>query len=265
MHLRSVVALTVALTCAPRVAAAAAGSTLYFDHDSATLLEKGEQLGAAIYVPSDVDTPTALPLVVFLHGTNPTGALHLWLGGGPAPDLRDVVDGWTDPGRPAAFLLAAPSQTHGAGSGSTLWPTFDLASFVDHAEAALPTTVEVDRQRILVVGHSGAGCNGLGGLVSIATTAASATTTAPYALVALDTCLDDPFAMALRKASTRGVSVSVFFQRTIWPRDFDGFVKATSPAVATFELAVAGSNAHDDIVALALRRFLVESLGPRSP
>lgn len=251
--------LALAVTFLSGAAAAASGSTLYFDHDTSSLLEKGEQLGGAVYVPADVDTPTALPLVVFLHGTNPTGALHLWMGGGPAPDLREIVDAWTGSSRPAPFLLAAPSQTRGAGTGSTLWPTFDLSSFVDHAEAALPTTVEVDRQRILVVGHSGAGCNGLGGLASIANTAT------PFALVALDTCLDDPLAAALRKSATDGVHVSVYFQRAIWPRDFDGFAKAVNPTVTTTEVTVGGPNAHDDIVAVALRHFLVESLGHREP
>lgn len=254
-----VVGLALAVTLESSVAVAASGSTLYFDHDSSSLLEKGEQLGAAVYVPADVDTPAALPLVVFLHGTNPTGALHLWMGGGPAPDLREIVDAWTGSDRPAPFLLAAPSQTRGARTGSTLWPTFDLSTFVDHAEAALPTTVEVDRERILVVGHSGAGCNGLGGLASIATTAS------PFALVALDTCLDDPFAAALRQSATSGVHVSVYFQRTIWLRDFDGFAKAVSPTIKTTELTLGGPNAHDDIVALALHRFLVESLGHREP
>lgn len=253
-------ALTIACTLTTSLAHGAEGSTFTFDHDSSTLLAKGEKEGGAVYVPSDVTTPATLPLVVFLHGTNPTGALHLWMGGGNAPDLRDVVDGWKAPDRPTPFLLAAPSQTAAAKNGANLWPDFDLAAFVADVETALPSVVDVDPTRIVVVAHSGAGCSTAGGLAHVARAAK------PLALAALDTCFDDVLGLALRDAARNGVGVAAYYQTSIWPRPVDLFVATVSDApVFVRRLDPPGStNPHDDLVPLALRQFLLEHLGPDS-
>jgi hypothetical protein len=67
-----------------------------------------------------------------------------------------------------------------------MWPSFDLSGFLDATEKALGEIAHVDRSRIVVVGHSGAGCNPAGGLLAEGVRAAH-----PFAVLAIDTCVDD--------------------------------------------------------------------------
>jgi poly(3-hydroxybutyrate) depolymerase len=64
--------------------------TLYFPHRDGQFLYRFQHNGGAAVVPDGVDAKQPLPLVVFLHGTNPTGEPHMWLGGG-GKDLRPLV------------------------------------------------------------------------------------------------------------------------------------------------------------------------------
>lgn len=249
-------ALVVAVTLTASRAHGVEGSTFEFDHDSSTLLLKGETRGGAVYVPADIATPATLPLVVFLHGTNPTGALHLWMGGGNAPDLRTTVDGWKAPDRPVGFLLAAPSQTAAAKNGANLWPSFDLATFVADVQGALPSVVDVDPSRVVVLAHSGAGCNGAGGLAHVVRAGK------PFAAAALDTCFDDVLGAALRDAASGGVTIAAYYQTHIWPRPIDLFtVTVADSPVSIHRLDPPGSNPHDDLVPVAMQQFLLEVLG----
>ncbi len=251
------ISLLALVLSAASTASAAEGTTFHFAHRDEQWLDKGDGLGGIVYVPGHADMPAALPVLVFLHGTNPGQHKHLWMGGGNVPDLREVVDGWTGPKTPVPFLLAAPSQVSNAQQGSTLWPAFDLAAFLADLEAALPISVDVDHQRIVVVGHSGAGCNGKGGLASVADGAVPV-----RALVALDTCLDEPLATALLRSQEHVDSVSVFFQTTAWKRDFDGFTKSLGGVARVRRLDVVTANPHDDIVAPALRQIALDAFGP---
>ena len=63
-----------------------------------------------------------------------------------------------------------------------LWPGFDLDAFLDRTAARLAGIATIDRSRVIVVGHSGAGCNIHGGLA----TALHAKTT-PLADLVIDT------------------------------------------------------------------------------
>ena len=67
--------------------APAAAKTLYFPHQDARFLYRFQRNGGAAVLPESASAETPLPLVVFLHGTNPTSDLHMWLGG-TGRDLR---------------------------------------------------------------------------------------------------------------------------------------------------------------------------------
>src|SRR5581483_3757784 len=83
-----------------------------------------------------------------------------------------------------AFVVAAPSQTKDALTPATLWNDLDLDDFAAKTASAVAASVEIDRDRVYVIAHSGAGCNPSGGI----TRAARAHV---RAVMALDTCLDE--------------------------------------------------------------------------
>jgi hypothetical protein len=101
--------------------------------------------------------------VVLLHGVDKRGELgpHRLLGGGV--DLRPTVAKLVARGRIEPVILAAPSQTAAAASSRSLWTPagFELASFVARVAEVLRRRggPAVDRQRVAVLGHSGAGCH----------------------------------------------------------------------------------------------------------
>src|SRR5207244_2549079 len=153
------------------------------------------------------------PLVVFLHGKN-GDILHRWLGG--SGDVRPIVASWsTLPGADAP-IVAGPSQTRDARSGSTLFSGFDLDAFVAAVAAALPAGVSIDDERIIVVGHSGSGCNEDGGIVT-----APRGNISPMALVAIDTCMDARFGDLLDDAV--GDAPAWVFWESKWPRPIADF------------------------------------------
>jgi hypothetical protein len=80
-------------------AAPAAAKTTYFPHQDARFLYRFQRNGGAVVVPEGAraSQTEALPLVVFLHGTNPTSELHMWLGG-TGRDLRPLVKRLIDSG-----------------------------------------------------------------------------------------------------------------------------------------------------------------------
>lgn len=159
-----------------------------------------------------------LPLVVFLHGLNWSGAPHLWLTpSSKLPDLSVEAGRLMVLGLTRRFLLAAPSQTQAATTGRSLWTDFDLDEFVAAVESVTPVGVEVDRSNVIVVGHSGAACNPAGGLQRIATQPA---TVSPVALLAVDPCMDDDAAASL--SAFKGL-VWVHYQRSDWARPFASF------------------------------------------
>jgi hypothetical protein len=223
--------------------AAAMYRTSFAYHD-AEYLSFGESAGGALVVPSGVGAGDSVPLVVFLHGVNIGLGVHMWLGGKTEPDLAPLVERVVAGGAPP-FLLAAPSQTKGASSGRVLWKDFDLDDFVQAVDTALGARAHVDRRAVIVLGHSGAGCNPDGGLLRVARRHG---TIVPRAILAIDTCLDEEVGDALGRAPS-GSEVWVRWQPEIWPRPIDRFRIAFRDA--------AGASGRDEAV---VQR--VDGLGP---
>ena len=195
-----------------------AGQTLTFDYRDERYLWPGQTEGGLAYVPETVTDPTApVALVVFLHGLNADGTLHLWFGGG-GYDLRDHIEQFAM-AHHAAFVVAAPSNTRGASFYKNLWPGFDTSDFVEATERAVEGTALIDESRVFVVGHSAAGCNPHGGLLTAAPAAGRVHVSG---LMMIDTCLDGDVA---RRLATRWpyTKLWVTWQDITWQREPDAF------------------------------------------
>jgi len=257
---RACSALTVAAACgAP---AAAQAKTLYFQHDDARFLYRFQRNGGAAVVPEGVSPEQQLPLVVFLHGTNSTSEPHLWMGGG-GKDLRPLAKRLIDSGQVRPFVLAAPSQTKNAFLAATVWQDFDLNRFVEDVVKATAGKATIDRTRIVLAGHSGAGCNPSGGL---ATDFWSAGTPLPLALVSIDPCLDRKMGGAFARRPVE-VPLLLWWQPAIWVREPAKFTaalgrgKPEARVDRVLELPPMGPNPHDAILPVALESALRELFG----
>jgi hypothetical protein len=253
--------LAVAVVTLSASEAVAAAETRYFDHQDQRYLSEGQHRGGSALLPEAASPDTPVPLVVFLHGTNSSGELHLWLGGG-GRDLRPLVARLIGTTQVKPFVLAGPSQTKRATLARTLWSGFDLGHFVEDVVSATRDVVQIDRDHVIFMGHSGAGCNPSGGLAGDFWTGGNVS---PVALVSIDPCLDDEMGgVFARRPAT--VPLSVLWQSALWARAPDRFWSALvrhKPAgrVDTLtELSVPGVNPHDAIVPLAFERTLRELL-----
>ncbi len=244
--------------------AAAAGKTVDFAFKDSRYLRSSQHHGGRAYVPEGAGGgDDAVPLVIFLHGTNTAGVLHPWLSE-RSSDLRILLDELVAEGRIVPAVLAAPTQTRRA-SIRHLWEGFDYVAFVRETEAALADAVRIDRERVVLVGHSGAGCNPEGGLLHAAATKAEP---ALLGLVAIDVCMKSSYGLALGKS--RATSVSVFWQVESWKRDHGDFYEAFLESRAGFgaegdtfeELNVIGRDAHNQIVPRAFTLALAQLLPP---
>lgn len=220
---------------------------LTFPFEDSRWLRPGERHGGLVHVFDDAQvldatvseaTSTPAPLLVWLHGTNELGPLHRGLGA-PGFDVRAFV--------PRSMMVAGPSQTREAASGSRLWIDFDLSAFVDAAERAAGRAV--DRARVTLAGHSGACCNATGGLLS------PLGAVRPCAVIAIDGCLDARFGARFGELAEQA-PVHVFYQQRVWPRDPAAFALAFAGRGRFEELEVAGEHPHEDIVPLALARAI---------
>jgi hypothetical protein len=238
---------------------AAAWQTLYFEHEDERYLRAEQQRSGAAFVPPVAES-TELPLVVFLHGSNRAGALHLWLGGNDR-DLRPAVRRVIESGQARPFIVAAPSQTRHAVVPRALWSSFNLGAFVEDTATALAGSAQVAREQVYVVGHSGAGCNPSGGL---ATQWASATLR-PRAVASIDPCLDPEMGHAMARRSA-DIPLFVWWQSAVWPRSPDGFWatltrrKPVERVDRLVRLEASGPTAHDDVVPLAFEQFVSAEL-----
>jgi hypothetical protein len=240
---------------------AGAAETRYFPHADERYLLTHQHNGAAALLPEDVAPGTDVPLVIFLHGTNSGGEPHLWLGGG-GRDLRPLASRVTRERKVRPFVVAGPSQTKGAALPRTLWSGFDLDAFVNDVVAATQDAVQIDRQQIIVTGHSGAGCNPSGGLATDFWTAARVR---PRALVSIDPCLDEEMGRAFAKRPAE-LPLHVWWQSAIWARDPESFWSALiadkpdERVDRMTRLLAPGPNPHDAIVPLAFENMLRELL-----
>lgn len=237
----------------------ASAKTLYFPHQDARFLYRFQHNGGAAVVPESASPTEAVPLVVFLHGTNPSSEPHMWLGGG-GKDLRPLVKRLIDGGQVKPFVLAAPSHTKNAGLAATVWRGFDLKSFVDDVVRATDGQVKVDRTRIVLAGHSGAGCNPSGGLASDFW---SAGVPLPLALVSIDPCLDRKMGASFARRPTE-VPLLLWWQPAIWvrhPAKFEAALAQGKPEQRidrVRQLPPMGANPHEAILPVAFESALRE-------
>ncbi len=197
----------------------------------------------------------ARPLVVFLHGLNEAGPLHRELDVVARVASKLVADGTIIP-----LLVAGPSQTRNATRPWDMWEGFELATFLGALEPALDAAgaPRVDRARVVLVGHSGGGCNLRGSILSPRGRGAAS------AILAIDTCFDPKVAAALRDTPP-STHVWAFWQTTSWERDTEGFRRAfLAPGALADRRAekapIEGPGAHDAILPWALRRALPQLL-----
>src|SRR4051794_22656289 len=114
--------LTMAAAAPGRLAPEAhAPATVTFDFANERYLVPRQRAGGMAYVTSGVPTGSAAPLIVFLHGLNPTRALHTWFNGEPG-DLRPLLEGLVRRGAAAPFVFAGPTQSKDALVPQILWP-----------------------------------------------------------------------------------------------------------------------------------------------
>jgi len=255
-------ALRLALSGVGLLPSVAAAETIHFPHQDARFLYPYQRNGGAALVPDDATAEESLPLVVFLHGTNPTPELHLWFGGG-GRDLRPLARQLVRSKEVSPFVLAGPSQSKGAGLARTVWQAFDLTAFVEDVVQATATRVRIDRQRVVLVGHSGAGCNPSGGLAADFWTAG---TPLPLALVAIDPCLDAKLGQAFARRPA-GVPLWLSWQPALWVREPNEFAAALArdkPELRVdrvVELPPRGPNPHEAIVPIAFESAMRELFG----
>jgi hypothetical protein len=166
--------------------------------------------GGLAYVTSGVTPAEPVPVVVFLHGMNAEQRMHPWFGP-PFGDLRPVVESLVAASTVTPLVVAAPTHTRFATGATVMWPAFDLGEFLDATEHALLGRATLDRARIVVVGHSGAGCNPTGGLLSERVRDAH-----PRAVIDIDGCVGAAVVDSL-VATSQASDVYFFWQRS-WGR-----------------------------------------------
>jgi hypothetical protein len=204
-----------------------------------------------------------VPLVVFVHGITFDGLRHHWLTEDPQGpwDARPFMESLVDDGRVAPLVVAVSSQTRDASNPASLFVDIDFDAFVDAVDGALSPWQQIDRDRVVIIGHSGAACD-----PNNASFAALRTKKiAVRALLAVDGCLAESNATLL--ASTDRVrDVIVTYQDQIWKeRPFDEFRAAWDAALnktwphglrVLERHDMQSENAHLELVEVTARRWL---------
>ena len=252
------------------------GVSYEYPYDGADVGHKERAwLGRAFVHSSLATVPAkAAPILVFLHGMNTELIKYRWMGGGQEGDVRRIVAELMEEGSVTPMIVAAPSTIDPvtASNAVLLWPAFDLDAFLDRTAARLDGLVTIDRSRVIIVGHSGAGCNIRGGLAT-----ALRAKTVPFADLVVDTCMATDFAKDLAHAPP-ATNVIVSWQSISWAdRLFDDFrhvfkreLKKAAPPLEgvlrefAYEQPTQGS-AHDAMVSLTLRRWLPKLVPPPAP
>ncbi len=242
------------------------GNTYDFDYDGSDVghPERAWLGRSFVHTKAANAAPQPLPLLVYLHGLNTELIRYRWMGGGAESDLRRSTAEMIEAEIIPPMIVAAPSTIDPATAttAALIWPGFDLDTFVEKTAERLAGLVTIDRSRIIVAGHSGAGCNSKGGL----STALKSKTSA-FAGLIIDTCmrLDQAKALAHAKPTTH---IVVSWQSITWAdRPFDDFrdvfnretKKARPPAGILRELwfeQPSLPSPHDAIVGLTLSRWL---------
>jgi hypothetical protein len=244
------------------------GTTIEYEYDARDVGKPQRAWWARAYlhpsVVGAVDQPR--PVVLYLHGVNKKLNKYIWMGGEGSPDLRIIWDGLLREKRIAPAVLIAPSSITACTLPTALWEGFDLDRFLSSSIRATRDQVRLDLSRVIVVGHSGAGCNPRGGMV----TAVQSVTPVIGALT-IDPCMDLCNAEPLARAHPNTGFVITYQRR--WQRDFDGFTRRflnesrKRQAVGlrlVQELWPPGPNPHNTIVQQSLERWLPRWIPPSS-
>lgn len=252
------------------------GVSYEYQYDGADVGHKERAWLGRAFVHSSLATVPgkAAPILVFLHGMNTDLIKYRWMGGGQEGDVRRIVAELMEEGSVTPMIVAAPSTIDPvtASNAVLLWPAFDLDGFLDRTAARLAGVATIDRSRVIVVGHSGAGCNIRGGLAT-----ALHAKTPPFADLVVDTCMATDFAKDLAHAPPT-TNVIVSWQSISWEdRLFDDFrhvfkrelKKAVPPLDGVlreldYEQPTQGGP-HDAMVGLTLRRWLPKLVPPPAP
>ncbi len=252
---------------APVTPAVLPGKTYEYHYDGADVRRPKLAWSARAYVPPEAAAAgKPLPLVVFLHGTNKKLIKYRWMGGGQDPDLRAVIGDMVKRGVIGPVILAAPSSVVKSQVSTSSWDYFDLDKFIARTEKALGGAGTIDTTRIVVAGHSGAGCSTEGGLATIAGGKRHV-----LALLSIDTCMRTWLAHRLSHAG-KHTHVVATYQTVSWTdRPFDDFRDAFAHDAAlrpvedgierTVEEVHPERPAHQATVALTFERWLPKLLG----
>ncbi len=219
------------------------------------------------YLPNKaVGAEEPLPLVVFLHGLNKTLIKHRWMGGGTEGDVRAIVGAMVDDGRLPPLIVAAPSSIiESQVAKGASWNHFDLEHFLERTDERLDGLAKIDPSRVVVAGHSGAGCSEHGGLAT-----AHRSRRPVWALLAIDTCMAGAFAKTLTEKTAPNTHVIVGYQRLAWERPFAEFERLFQkgaqrhpPAdgvLRALDLQQPDAAPHDATVGLTFERWLPKLL-----
>jgi hypothetical protein len=232
------------------------GTTTMFPYEQQRLLAPYNPNGGLAYVTRGVPREGSVPVVVFLHGMNAYGQMHMGFGA-PFTDLRTVVDALVGAGRVAPLVLAAPTHTRGAFAARRMWPDFDIEDFLAATEAAVGGAVHLDRTRVVVVAHSGGACNPGHGVFSPSVRRAS-----PLAVLAIDTCLYDDVIPELASLAD-DVPLRFYWQRQ-WARPVEMLTDTCSSCtIEEITDLPQKPSPHLAILPEALARALPDVLAPR--
>ena len=243
------------------------GQTIEYSYDGRDIQKRDREWWGRTYlhpsVQGDPDVPR--PVVVYLHGVNKHFVRYSWMGGGESPDMRMLWDELIDEGMVGSAVLAAPSTAVSCKLPQALWMGFDLDNFLARTIAATRDIVRLDLSRVIVVGHSGAGCNRVGGIITALQSAVPV-----QAGLVIDVCMDEMDAPFLARARPEA-DVVVTYQHT-WRRSFETFSRLfleDSAARRSLglrrveELPVVDRQPHATIVKQSLSRWLPRWLPPK--
>jgi hypothetical protein len=275
--LAALAALVVTLAAAPVAGAAPdpplRGQTRDFTYDGRDVGHLERAYRGRVFVPALTAARAKerpVPLVVFIHGTNAEAIDFRWMGGGREGDVRRIVAALVENQRIEPVVVAAPSATLPAAivNAHTSWPAFDLDRFVSRTVRELRGVARIDLARVIVVGHSGAGCNRQGGLLATLNAVLR-----PLAILSIDTCMAPDTAPLLALADRR-TAVVVSWQTHSWTsRALGAFAKAFRRAVAdaafptgtirelSHQRNIKLPMPHDAMVPLTLNRWLPRLIG----
>jgi hypothetical protein len=252
------VAVGMAGVAASASADAGPSTNAYFRYQQKKLCYSRNGPGGLAHVAGTPQSPGApMPIVVFLHGMNAAGDMHMWMGDNRG-DLRALADTWVGRGDVEPFVLAAPTHTRFATGSTVMWPTFDVMDFVGATEQALAGRVKIDRTRVILVGHSAAGCNTQGGLWGDPVQAQGK---GLKAVVAVDTCLDE--AIGERIAALGQKTPIMFLHQPGWRRPVGDLSKTCETARASCQTETFDGlhgNPHEAILPVAMFRALTTLL-----